>query len=108
MVVIHRQELVIVLLLDFMRDGFTINDGGHPVLILTFLFSLCLWNFLHHNITDFHLTPMRSLTIPTLVLIKQGKVFTSHHGISLQHVLSDSLFLFQWKQPFLVLLLSPQ
>ena len=106
MVVIHRQELVVVLLLDFVRDSFTIDDGGHAILGFAFLFSLCWRYFLHHNITDFHLTSVRSLTIPTLVLINQGKVFTSHHGIALQHVTSDSLVLFQRKQPFLVLLLT--
>ena len=106
MVVIHRQELVVVLLLDFVRDGFSIDNGGHAILIFAFLISLHRRHFLHHDVTDFHFTPMRSLTIPTLVLINQGKVFTSHHGIALQHVTSDSLVLFQRKQPFLVLLLT--
>ena len=80
MVVIHCQELIVVLLLDFVRDSFTIDDGGHAILGFAFLFSLCWRYFLHHNITDFHLTSVRSLTIPTLVLINQGKVFTSHHS----------------------------
>ena len=49
---------------------------------------------------------MRSLTIPAFVLIEQRKVFTSHHGIALQHFPSDSLVLFQRKQTLLFLLLS--
>ena len=106
MVIIHRQKLVVVLLLDFVRDGFTVDDGGHAILVFAFLFSLCLWNFLHHDVTDFHLTPMRSLTIPAFVLIEQRKVFTSHHGIALQHVASDRFILHHGHEQLLLLLLT--
>ena len=106
MIVIHRQELVVVLLLDLVRDGFTINDGGHPVLILTFLFSLCWRHFLHIDVAHIHLTTVRSLTIPTLVLVQHRQFFASHHGITSRHLHHHMLVTFQGHEQLFFLLLT--
>ena len=52
-VVIDRQEFVIVLLADFVADDLPVDDGGHPVLAL----SLCRMD---GYLAYFHFAPMTS------------------------------------------------
>ena len=97
MVVIDRQEFVIVLLADFVADDLPVDDGGHPVLAL----SLCRMD---GYLAYFHFAPMTSFLIPAPVLVEIVEIPAVNHGSFGHLFLGKSLLrLFFKKRLFLLL-----
>ena len=70
MVVINGHELVVLLLVDLMGNGFSIDDSGHAVegiaLCVLLLFALFIADRLHLDVIHHDFTAMSAFTEPAL------------------------------------------
>ena len=84
MVVIDSHELIILLLIDFVTDGFTIDDSSHAeesiALRILLLLTLLIANRLNLDVINSNLSAMLTLTEPTFVLIHLIERLTINMG----------------------------
>ena len=71
MVVIDGHELVVLLLVDLMGNGFSIDDSGHAVegiaLCVLLLFTLFIADRLHLDVIHHDFTAMSAFTEPSFI-----------------------------------------
>src|SRR5574344_1491268 len=73
MIVIDSHEFVVLLLIDLMRDRFSVDNCCHAeeciALCILLLFTLLIANRLNLDVINSNLSAMLTLTEPTFVLI---------------------------------------
>ena len=84
MVVIDSHELVVLLLVDLMGNGFSIDDSGHTVegiaLCVLLLFALFIADRLHLDVIHHDFTAMSAFTEPALTLVHLIEALTIDMG----------------------------
>ena len=84
MVVIDSHKLIILLLIDFMRDRFSVDDCSHAeeciTLCILLLFSLLITNRLNFDVINSDFSAVLTFTKPTLVLVYLVKRLTIDMG----------------------------
>ena len=84
MVVIDGHELVVLLLVDLMGNGFSIDDSGHTVegitLCVLLLFALFIADRLHLDVIHHDFTAMSAFTEPALTLVHLIEALTIDMG----------------------------
>ena len=84
MVVINGEELVIVLLPDFVGDCLTVDNRRHRIFRVFFVLALFGRDALHINLAHINLTSVFTFAVPALVGSDAVKVLTIHHRIALR------------------------
>ena len=84
MVVIDSHELVVLLLIDLVTNGFAIDDSGHAIeriaLRILLLFTLFITNWLNLDVINCDLSAMLALTEPSFVFVQLIKRLTIDMG----------------------------